>query len=68
MLEQDAGELQRELSHLLSALIQLQPLLRNLQLEVKIMPLAFAVSADNVQQSCRRGRWETQRSPHRSRV
>ena len=38
MLEQDAGELQRELSHLLSALIQLQPLLRSLQLEVKIMP------------------------------
>ncbi|CAL5229384.1 g12698 [Coccomyxa viridis] len=34
MLEREDGELQRELSHLLSALIQLQPLLRNLQLEV----------------------------------
>ena len=35
MLEREDGELQRELSHLLSALIQLQPLLRNLQLEVR---------------------------------
>ena len=34
MLEREDGELQRELSHLLSALVQLQPLMRNLQLEV----------------------------------
>ena len=34
MLERGDGELQRELSHLLSALVQLQPLLRNLQQEV----------------------------------
>lgn len=34
MLERQDGELQRELSHLLTALIQLQPLLRSLQLEV----------------------------------
>ena len=34
MLEHEDGELQRELSHVMSALIQLQPLLRNLQLEV----------------------------------
>lgn len=35
MLERGDGELQRELSHLLSALVQLQPLLRNLQQEVR---------------------------------
>ena len=39
MLEREDGELQRELSHLLSALIQLQPLLRNLQLEVCDRPI-----------------------------
>lgn len=35
MLEREDAELQRELSHLLAALTQMQPLLRNLQLEVR---------------------------------
>ena len=35
MLEREDAELQRELGHLLSALTQMQPLLRNLQLEVR---------------------------------
>ena len=43
MLEREDGELQRELSHLLSALIQLQPLLRNLQLEVTDHPARLAL-------------------------
>ena len=35
MLERADAELQRELGHLLAALTQMQPLLRNLQLEVR---------------------------------
>ena len=35
MLEREDAELQRELGHLLAALIQMQPLLHNLQLEVR---------------------------------
>ena len=35
MLEGGDAELQRELGHLLAALTQMQPLLRNLQLEVR---------------------------------
>ena len=35
MLERGDAELQRELGHLLAALTQMQPLLRNLQLEVR---------------------------------